>query len=242
MPARIRLQRHGKKGKPFYHIVIADGRAPRDGKYIEKIGAYNPLTKPATIELDLEKALTWLKNGAQPTDTVKAIFSYKGVMYKHHLLKGVAKGALTVEQAEAKYQTWIAEKEAKIQSKKNEGEMALKSDSKSRLEAEVKVKEKRADAISAKLAKAAATAAKKASGAEETEEEVEETTEEVVEETPVAEVTEEVVAEAAPVVEAVVEEAPVAEVVVEEAPAVEAVAEETPAAEATEEETPKAEA
>ncbi|NVO04223.1 MAG: 30S ribosomal protein S16 [Bacteroidetes bacterium] len=231
MPARIRLQRHGKKGKPFYHIVIADGRAPRDGKFIERIGAYNPLTKPATIDLDLEKALTWLKNGAQPTDTVRAIFSYKGVMYKHHLLKGVAKGALTVEQAEVKYQAWIAEKEAKIISKKNEGELALKNESKSRLEAEAKVKEKRADAISAKLAKAAAAAAKKASGAEDTEEEVEEATEEVVEETPVAEVAKE-----APVADVV------EEVVVEEAPAVEAVAEETPAAETTEEETPKAEA
>src|SRR5512138_1624905 len=98
MPTKIRLQRKGKKGQPFYHIVIADGRAPRDGRFIEKIGVYNPLTKPAEIEIQFEKALDWMQKGAQPTDTVRAILSYKGILYKFHLLKGVQKGALTAEQ------------------------------------------------------------------------------------------------------------------------------------------------
>lgn len=117
MPVKIRLQRHGKKGSAFFHIVIADGRAPRDGKFIEKIGTYNPNTNPATIELNNDKALTWLKNGAQPSDTARAILSYKGVLLKLHLDKGVTKGALTAEQAEAKLQKWIDEKESKIQGK-----------------------------------------------------------------------------------------------------------------------------
>ena len=110
MPAKIRLQRHGKKGYAFFHIVIADGRAPRNGKFIEKIGTYNPNTNPATIELNSEKALDWLKNGAQPTETTRAILSYKGVMMKLHLEKGVAKGALTAEQAEEKFNKWESEK------------------------------------------------------------------------------------------------------------------------------------
>ena len=103
MPTKIRLQRKGKKGQPFYHIVIADGRAPREGRFIEKIGVYNPLSKPAEIDINFDKALDWLQKGAQPTDTVKAILSYKGVLYKSHLLKGVKKGAMTLEEAEAKY-------------------------------------------------------------------------------------------------------------------------------------------
>ena len=126
MPAKIRLQRHGKKGKPFYHIVIADGRAPRDGRFIEKIGTYNPITNPADIVLDIEKAIEWLNNGAQPTDTVRTILSYKGVLYKNHLLKGVKKGAMTEEQAEAKFQAWLNEKEAKIANKVSEKESADK--------------------------------------------------------------------------------------------------------------------
>ncbi|PID93574.1 MAG: 30S ribosomal protein S16, partial [Bacteroidetes bacterium] len=115
MPTKIRLQRHGKKKKPFYHIVIADGRAPRDGKFIEKIGTYNPITKPATIDLKFDRALTWLQTGAQPTNTVRAILSYKGVLYKNHLLKGVKKGALTEEQVEIKFNNWLKEKEASIE-------------------------------------------------------------------------------------------------------------------------------
>src|ERR1700740_2067340 len=108
MPTKIRLQRHGKKTKAFYHIVIADGRAPRDGKFIEKLGTYNPNTNPATINLDFEGALNWLQKGAEPTDTMKAILSYKGVVYKNHLLNGVKKGALTAEQVEAKFAKWMS--------------------------------------------------------------------------------------------------------------------------------------
>ena len=153
MPAKIRLQRRGKKGQPFYHIVIADGRAPRDGKFIEKIGSYNPLTKPAVIEIDFERALNWLHNGAQPTDTVRAILSYKGVMYKKHLLKGVEKGAMTAEQAEEKFQTWLTEKEAKISSKKNEHELSVKEKVKEALDHEKKINESKAQALAKKYAK-----------------------------------------------------------------------------------------
>lgn len=114
MPVRIRLQRHGKKGKPFYWIVAADARAKRDGRYLEKIGTYNPNVNPAIIDLDVDKAVEWLQNGAQPTDTAKNILSYKGAMLKNHLAGGVRKGALTEEQAEAKFTAWLEEKSAKI--------------------------------------------------------------------------------------------------------------------------------
>ncbi len=153
MPAKIRLQRRGKKGQPFYHIVIADGRAPRDGKFIEKIGYYNPLTKPAEIEINFESALNWLHKGAQPTDTVRAILSYKGVLYKNHLLKGVEKGALTEEQAEEKFQTWMTEKEAKISAKKNEHELSIKEAVKDALAHEKKINEVKALALAKKYAK-----------------------------------------------------------------------------------------
>ena len=114
MATKIRLQRHGKKRSPFYHIVIADSRAKRDGKFIEKIGTYNPNTKPATIDLKFESALSWLQKGAIPTDTARAILSYKGVLYKKHLLEGVKKGAFDEKSAEEKFDKWIAEKEEKI--------------------------------------------------------------------------------------------------------------------------------
>ena len=117
MPVKIRLQRHGKKGKPYYWIVAADSRSKRDGKYLEKLGAYNPNTNPATIELNVDGAVTWLQNGAQPTDTAKAILSYKGAMLKNHLAGGVRKGALTEEQAETKFNAWLEEKTAKIAAK-----------------------------------------------------------------------------------------------------------------------------
>ena len=117
MPVKIRLQRHGKKGKPFYWIVAADARAKRDGKYLEKLGAYNPNTNPATIELNVDKSVEWLQNGAQPTDTARAILSYKGALLKNHLAGGVKKGALTEEQAEAKFNAWLDEKASKIQAK-----------------------------------------------------------------------------------------------------------------------------
>lgn len=118
MATRIRLQRHGKKGYAFFHIVVADSRAPRDGKFIEKLGYYNPNTDPATIELNFDRALYWLNVGAQPTETLERILSYKGVLYKKHLLQGVKKGALTEEQAEKKFQEWLNQKLAKIEAKK----------------------------------------------------------------------------------------------------------------------------
>ncbi|AXO80452.1 30S ribosomal protein S16 [Olleya aquimaris] len=119
MPVKIRLQRHGKKGKPYYWIVAADSRAKRDGKYLEKLGAYNPNTNPATIDLNVDGAVQWLQNGAQPTDTAKAILSYKGAMLKNHLAGGVRKGALTQEQADAKFDAWVEEKASKVDAKKD---------------------------------------------------------------------------------------------------------------------------
>jgi small subunit ribosomal protein S16 len=150
----MRLQRYGKKGQPFYHIVIADGRAPRDGRFIEKIGAYNPLTIPATIELDMDKALSWLQKGASPSETAKAILSYKGILYKDHLMKGVAKGALTQEMAEAKFQKWVDEKQAKIASKISQKAQESKSELKKKHEAEAKINEEREAALATKRAKA----------------------------------------------------------------------------------------
>ena len=117
MPVKIRLQRHGKKGKPYYWIVAADARSKRDGKYLEKLGAYNPNTNPATVELDVDGTVKWLQNGAQPTDTAKNLLSYKGALLKNHLAGGVRKGALTEEQAEAKFAAWLEEKEGKVQAK-----------------------------------------------------------------------------------------------------------------------------
>jgi len=152
MPVRMRLQRHGKKGKPFYHIVIADGRAPRDGKFIEKIGTYNPITNPADINLNFDKALDWLQKGAQPTDTVRAILSYKGVLYKNHLLIGVKKGALTEQEAEAKFQTWLKEKEARIEAKRKGLADKDRETRKARLEEEAKINEERAAELAKKKA------------------------------------------------------------------------------------------
>ena len=121
MAVKIRLQRKGRKKRPFYHIVVADARAPRDGRFIEKLGTYNPMTSPATIDLDREAAFEWLMKGAQPTDTTRAILRFKGVLYKKHLDRGVKKGALTQEQADAKYQAWIEEKDAKVASRVAKG-------------------------------------------------------------------------------------------------------------------------
>lgn len=152
MPAKIRLQRHGKKGSAYYHIVIADGRAPRDGKFIEKIGTYNPTTNPATITIDTDKALTWLQNGAQPTDTCRTILSFKGVMYRRHLQGGIAKGALTQAQADAKFEKWLADKEAKVSGKLSTLESAKKEAYTKRMKAEVSVKEAKAAKIAIKNA------------------------------------------------------------------------------------------
>lgn len=150
MPVKIRLQRHGKKANAFYHIVIADGRAPRDGKFIEKIGTYNPTTNPATINIDTDKALSWLENGAQPTDTCRSILSFKGVMFKNHLKGGIAKGALTQEQADAKFAKWESEKEGKITGKAAKLDTAKKDAYKNRMSAEVAAKEAKAAKIIAK--------------------------------------------------------------------------------------------
>lgn len=147
MPTRMRLQRHGKKGKPFYHIVIADGRAPRDGRFIEKIGTYDPIPNPAEIILNADKALDWIQKGAQPSDTVRAILSYKGVLYKNHLLKGVAKGALSQAEADVKYQKWLQDKEAKIDSKRKGLDEEDRTSRKERLANEAKVNEARAAEI-----------------------------------------------------------------------------------------------
>lgn len=125
MPVKIRLQRRGRKKRPFYHIVIADSRSPRDGRFIEKIGVYNPMTNPATIDVDRQKALDWLGNGAQPTHTVGAILRYKGVMYMKHLQRGVAKGAFTQEEADKKFAAWLEQKETSV-SKAIEKEAASK--------------------------------------------------------------------------------------------------------------------
>ncbi|HNP33094.1 MAG TPA: 30S ribosomal protein S16 [Flavobacterium sp.] len=219
MSVKIRLQRHGKKGKPFYWIVAADARSKRDGRYLEKLGVYNPNTNPATIDLNLDQAVTWLHNGAQPTDTARAILSYKGALMKHHLDGGVRKGALTQEQADAKLAKWLEEKANKVTAK-TEGLSKAKADAKAKsLKAEKAASEKRAAA--------AVEAAKEEVAEEVAEVEAPEAAAEV-EAPAVEETATEVVAEEAPVAEE-----PAAEVAAEEAPA----ADEAPAAEEANEET-----
>lgn len=150
MPVKIRLQRHGRKGTPFYHIVVADARAPRDGKYIEKLGIYNPLTSPATIDLDINKTVTWLKNGAQPTDTTRSILSFKGVLYKKHLDTGVLKGSITSELAEEKFVSWNDQKEGKINQQKSSLKTSKDAENSKRFTSEQKIREERASANQAK--------------------------------------------------------------------------------------------
>jgi small subunit ribosomal protein S16 len=181
MPVKIRLTRRGRKKAPFYHIVIADSRAPRDGRYIESIGRYNPTTNPATIELDFDKAIDWLQKGAQPTDTCRAILSYKGVMMKKHLLEGVKKGALTEEQAETKFQSWLTEKESKIQAKVDSLKKGEDLEAKKRLDAETKVREARAEEFAKRIADAAAEEAKAAAAKKQAEEAPEATEEQAPE-------------------------------------------------------------
>lgn len=159
MSVRIRLARHGRKGYAFYHIVVANSKAPRDGKFIAKIGSYNPNTNPATVVLDSELALKWLQNGAQPTDTVRNILSHEGVLLKKHLLEGVKKGAFDEAKAEAKFQAWKDEKAKKAEAKKSAAKDAKATAAKARLEAEAKVNADRAEAIAKKKAEAAAAAA-----------------------------------------------------------------------------------
>ena len=158
MAVKIRLARKGRKKLAFYHIVVADSRSPRDGRYIEKIGSYNPLTNPATIELDFDKALTWLQNGALPTDTCRAILSYKGVLMKKHLLEGVKKGAFDETEATRRFEEWIKQNETKIEAKKSSLEKSQDDALGKRLSVEKRVNEARA----AKLAKRNADLAAKA--------------------------------------------------------------------------------
>ncbi len=159
MAVKIRLARHGKKGYAFYHIVAADARAPRDGRFIEKLGTYNPNTNPATIDLNFDKALDWLNKGAQPTDTARAILSYKGVLYMKHLQGGVKKGAFTESDAEAKFNQWLEAKTGTISEKSSKLASDAIAEAKARKSAEVKVSEDRAKAIAEKKAEAAAAAA-----------------------------------------------------------------------------------
>ena len=192
MAVKIRLARRGRKKLAMYDVVVADARAPRDGRFIEKLGTYNPNTNPASIDIDADKAFDWVMKGAQPTDTARAILSYKGVMLKKHLQVGVNKGAITQEQADEKFQAWLDGKESQIQGKVNSLAKDKAAKAKAKLEAEAKVKEARAEAIAAKN--------------KVEEEVVEEATEEA---------TEEAATEEAPAAEAATEEAPAAE----EAPA-----------------------
>lgn len=162
MAVKLRLARHGRKSNPFYYVVATDGRSPRDGKFIERIGSYNPKTNPATIELNFEKALTWLMNGAQPTDTVRRILSYKGVMMKKHLLEGVRKGAFDEAEAEKRFAAWLGQKEAKISNKISGLDKAKREEEKAKFEAEKKVKEQRAEAIAKKYSDAVKAQAEEA--------------------------------------------------------------------------------
>jgi len=209
MATRIRLQRHGKKGKAFYHIVSADSRSKRDGRFIEKLGTYNPNTNPAEINLDFDRALYWVQTGAEMTDTARAILSYKGVLYKNHLIKGIAKGALTEAQVEEKFTKWLDEKESKVTAKSDKLAKDAEKAKADKLKAEAEVNAARAKEIEAKNTP-----------------EVEEAP---AEEAPAAE------GEEAATKEAPAEEAPAAEAAAEEAPK----AEDTPAEEAPAEEEKK---
>ncbi len=160
MAVRIRLRRQGRKGKPFYHIIAADARAPRDGRYIERLGSYNPNTQPATIELDVEKAVKWLQNGAETSDTARAILSYKGALYKNHLLNGVRKGAFDEAEAEKRYEAWKADKDSRISGHSDSLRKAEEADKAKRLAAEKEVNDAREAAV--KAAEAEAMAAQKA--------------------------------------------------------------------------------
>ena len=240
MAVKIRLARRGRKKRAMYDVVIADARAPRDGRFIEKIGTYNPNTDPASINIDDEKAFDWVMKGALPTDTVRAMLSYRGVMFRKHLQVGVNKGAISQEEADKKLAAWVESKDSQIEGKTEQLAKSKAEARAARLAAEAKVSAARAEAIAAKNV---------------VEEEVveEETTEEVVAEAPAVEEApaEEVVAEAAPVVEETPAEAPAAEAapeVAEETPVAEEVvaeaapeAEEAPKAEVAKEEAPKEE-
>ena len=211
MPVKIRLSKKGRKKLPYYHIVVADSRAPRDGKFVERIGLYNPQTNPATIELNFDRALDWLQKGAQPTDTCRAILSEQGVMMKKHLFEGAKKGAFSMEEAESRYQKWYNEKESKLRAQVDKISKGKADESNKRLEAETKVKEAKAQELAKKLKAQAdeATEEKTAKAAE-----VKEAAEVEVEAT--AEIAETATAEAEVAIEAT--EAPIAEAPIAEAP------------------------
>lgn len=234
MPVKIRLQRHGKKGNPFYWIVAADARSKRDGRYLEKLGTYNPNTNPATVEVKLDNAVNWLEKGAQPTDTARTLLSYRGVMLKHHLNGGIRKGALSQEEADKKFAAWLEEKEAKIQAKKeglSQSESELKA---KRLADEKAVSDKRlADAAAAEAEAAAEEATAESTEAEEATPEVAEAPAEQTE--AVAEQTEAPAEEATTEKEAVAEEAEQEAKETEAAEEPEASAEQTEASEEKEE-------
>jgi small subunit ribosomal protein S16 len=219
MATKIRLQRHGRKKRAFFHIVVADSRAPRDGRFIDKIGTYNPITNPATIDINLEKAVQWMANGAQPSDTARAILSYKGVLYKHHLQVGVRKGAITQEQADAKFAEWMTSKETRIADKRSNLEKASNTRKSDALKAEAQKRE----AIAARVL------AKQNSSSEE-----------AVEETTDSEATEDVATEESATAEVTTTEETAAETAAEE-PAAEEPATEEPAAEESATEEPAAE-
>lgn len=233
---KLRLRRQGRKGKPFYYIVAADARAPRDGRFIERIGSYNPNTNPATIDLNLDDAVRWLGNGAVPTDTCRAILSYKGAMYKHHLNKGVNKGALTQEQADEKFSTWLSEKESKVSAKIDSISKTAAESAAAAHKREEAVKLEREKAIAEKLApeveatEEAAEAIEEAVDAPaEAPEASAEATEEVLEApTEAAEEPVEAPAEEAPAPEASTEETTEEPAAEESAPAEEEATEEKP--------------
>ena len=239
MSVKIRLARRGRKKQAMYDVVVADSRAPRDGRFIEKIGTYNPNTDPASINLDNDKAFDWVMKGAQPTDTVRAMLSYRGVMYKKHLQIGVNKGAISQEQADKKLEAWLKDKESKIQGKVDTLAKAKADKKKAALEAEKKVSDARAEELKKKAQEAEAALVEEikeggAEGDEDVAEDVAAVEEAQAEETK----AEEASAEEAPIEEPKAEEAPAEEVKAEEAPAEEPKAEakeEAPAEESKEE-------
>lgn len=240
MSVKIRLQRRGRRKKPFYHIVVADARAPRDGRFIEKIGSYNPMTKPATIDLDRDLAYEWLMKGAQPTDTARAILRFKGVLYRKHLMRGVSKGALTEEKANEMYQQWIEAKEAAIAKRFEETKLEIEARDKAIFG---KIKPAQKPAVDPAAAAAASSGGGNAEGPQTFADSVEQTTVESIsgEETPAAPVAE--APAEVPATETVQVEAPAPEPVVEtpapepvvETPAPEPVAEAPAVEEVTEE-------
>ncbi len=190
MATKIRLQRHGKKGYAFFHLVVADSRAKRDGKFIEKLGIYNPNTNPATIDINFDKTLEWVGVGAEMSDTARAILSYKGVLYKNHLDKGVKKGAFTAEEADKRFEAWMKEKEAKVEAKRSGLSTAAQKAEADRLKAEKAKNEERAAALAAAAAPVVEEVTEETPAAEEVAEATEEApAEETTEETPVAEET-----------------------------------------------------